>query len=221
MTVAMARARRLALLGLLPLAAADTVVTTITAAPSVPSEAPQFVTASLFTSAVLNSTNTFRTEFNATNVTYNDTLASFATTYLDHNGCQFQHSGGPYGENIALGCGDVQGCVDLWGDEYEKYDWNQPKFDESTGHFTQLVWKNTTQVGCGSKLCDQGWFLVCEYWPRGNVIGEFQDEVGTKVSAAAPGPSGGGGGGVANIARRLFPASAAACVTVVLATFVL
>lgn len=57
----------------------------------------------------------------------------------------------------------------------------------ATGHFTQLVWKNTTQVGCSRKECNAGqqgghgdapgWYVVCEYAPAGNVIGAFVDNV--------------------------------------------
>src|SRR5438132_743034 len=91
---------------------------TITAPPSIPSTAPQFVSERSFTSAILNSTNFFRTAHNATPVVYNATLARFASGYLDDNrDCKFDHSGGPYGENLAIGCSDAQGCVDAWGNE--------------------------------------------------------------------------------------------------------
>ena len=34
-------------------------------------------------------------------------------------------------------------------------------------------------MGCGAADCkDNGWFLVCEYYPPGNVIGEFGRNVG-------------------------------------------
>ena len=161
---------------------------TVTVGPTIPSNAPQFVDDNLFTSAILNSTNFFRSEQNATAVTYNETLADFASNYLDHDDCAFQHSGGPYGENIAIGCSDASGCVEAWGDERSGYDYNNPGFSETTGHFTQLVWKNTTTVGCGRRLCgNSSWFLVCEYWPRGNVIGEFGDEVGRQVNGTGSG----------------------------------
>ncbi|KAK3316018.1 CAP domain-containing protein [Apodospora peruviana] len=172
----------------------NTIVHTITRTiqPSIPSDSPQFVSTKTFTSAILNSTNFFREEHNATTVNYNETLAQFAQDYLDDNdndnpdSCpKFKHSGGPYGENLALGCSDVQSCVDAWGNERDQYDFGDPGFDHETGHFTQLVWKNTTDVGCGRKLCDKkGWYLVCEYWPRGNVLGQFGDAVQAQVSAA-------------------------------------
>ncbi|ROW03632.1 hypothetical protein VPNG_07195 [Cytospora leucostoma] len=176
---------------------------TVTAAPNIPSTAPQFTNTALFTSAVLNSTNFYRREHNASAVSWNDTLASYASSYLSSMGslspdsgseCDFAHSGGPYGENLAIGCGDVTGCVGLWGDEREEYDFDNPGFSEETGHFTQLVWKDTTAVGCGRRLCgERAWYLVCEYWPRGNVIGEFGEEVGRNVDgdeADAPGDNG-------------------------------
>lgn len=72
--------------------------------------------------------------------------------------------------------------MEAWGNEEEKYNFNDPGFSEETGHFTQLVWKTTTTVGCGRKLCGtRGWFVVCEYWPRGNVGGEYGEEVDRSI----------------------------------------
>ena len=40
------------------------------------------------------------------------------------------------------------------------------------GHYTQIVWRNTQEVGC-SVVNERGWdVLVCRYWPAGNVWGE-------------------------------------------------
>ncbi|KAJ9152260.1 PR-1-like protein [Coniochaeta hoffmannii] len=158
---------------------------TVTSPPSTPSRSPEFASDSLFTSAVLNSTNAYRVQHSAPEVMYNSTLSRFATAYLSsvEDSCTFAHSGGPYGENLALGYPDVAASIDAWGDERRRYNFDKPGFGEETGHFTQLVWKNTTAVGCGRVECGEGkgWYLVCEYWPRGNVIGAFDEMVGRPV----------------------------------------
>ena len=62
--------------------------------------------------------------------------------------------GGPYGENLAEGFTNITEAVDAWGGEQADYDFNNPGFSEQTGHFTQLVWKATTTVGCGRINCN-------------------------------------------------------------------
>jgi hypothetical protein len=61
--------------------------------------------------------------------------------------------GGATGENLAAGYANASASVDAWGLEREEYNWNKPGFSEATGHFTQLVWSNTTTVGCGRTSC--------------------------------------------------------------------
>lgn len=110
---------------------------------------------------------------------------------------------GPYGENLAFGYPNASSAVEAWGDEREFYNFQKPTgFAEKTGHFTQLVWKSTTEVGCAAINCGytenddkvrrdagdsstgrllprepdgstraQGWYVVCEYTPAGNVVG--------------------------------------------------
>ena len=53
--------------------------------------------------------------------------------------------------------------------------------DPQASHFTQVVWKSSTQVGCAVQSCSgifdasfgPAKFFVCEYFPQGNIIGEF------------------------------------------------
>lgn len=186
----------LASLTLTPLISAQ-VVSTITVAPAIPSDEPSYSSFQSFTSAILNSTNTYREQHNASSVSWNKTLENFAQDYLDDmksDSCEFEHSGGPYGENLAMGYKNSTAAVEAWGDEREEYDFGDQGFREKTGHFTQLVWKNTTDVGCARKLCNErGWYLVCEYWPRGNVQGQYdeqvQNEEGLAVGVSRPGVS--------------------------------
>jgi hypothetical protein len=39
------------------------------------------------------------------------------------------------------------------------------------GHYTQIIWRGTTQVGCAIAANRSEEYLVCRYWPAGNVIG--------------------------------------------------
>lgn len=50
------------------------------------------------------------------------------------------------------------------------------KNGKTVGHYTQLVWAKSNRLGCGSRNYNDGtwkWrYLVCNYGPTGNWIGE-------------------------------------------------
>jgi hypothetical protein len=37
----------------------------------------------------------------------------------------------------------------MWYNEVSKYDWGSPGYSGITGHFTQVVWKASTELGFG------------------------------------------------------------------------
>ena len=39
------------------------------------------------------------------------------------------------------------------------------------GHYTQIVWPTSQRVGCATASNRANDFLVCRYWPAGNVVG--------------------------------------------------
>ena len=43
---------------------------------------------------------------------------------------------------------------------------------EDVGHYTQVVWRDTREVGCAVARNGRDDFLVCRYWPAGNWMGE-------------------------------------------------
>ncbi|PZO36090.1 MAG: hypothetical protein DCF19_22505 [Pseudanabaena frigida] len=69
--------------------------------------------------------------------------------------------------------------------EVSQYKYDSPGFSQSTGHFTQVVWKSTIQLGCGTAkgtktLGDQtynAFYVVCNYAPAGNVLSQFLTNV--------------------------------------------
>lgn len=41
----------------------------------------------------------------------------------------------------------------------------------AVGHYTQLIWPETREVGCAIGTSSSHEVLVCRYWPSGNIIG--------------------------------------------------
>ena len=54
------------------------------------------------------------------------------------------------------------------------YNFDNPGFSESAGHFTQLVWKSSTTIGLGIAAgLDDGWnayYCVAHYQAAGNSV---------------------------------------------------
>lgn len=42
---------------------------------------------------------------------------------------------------------------------------------QSVGHYTQMIWRGTTRLGCAIRSSARDDYLVCRYAPAGNVIG--------------------------------------------------
>lgn len=101
--------------------------------------------------------------------------AKLADLAAKHAGrCQFRHSDYPYGENLAIGYPSAPEAIKAWYGEIKNYSYRHPGFSHNTGHFTQLIWKSTTNVGCAMVDCSgknglHGNLLVCEYSPMGNI----------------------------------------------------
>nr|AII97542.1 BLTX139 [Nephila pilipes] len=74
-------------------------------------------------------------------------------------------------------------------DEIEQFDkkFIKPFVFGSYGHFTQVVWAKSWRVGCGRSLYKaKGWFtsfLVCNYGPAGNMMGDEMYKAGRTCSA--------------------------------------
>jgi uncharacterized protein YkwD len=85
-----------------------------------------------------------------------------------------------YSENLAWG-GDrtAESAVKAWYDEVNAYNFSKPGFASATGHFTQMIWRDTKQIGCGVAKCYLGTvrFWVCHYAPQGNWAGQFPQNV--------------------------------------------
>jgi uncharacterized protein YkwD len=130
--------------------------------------------------------NQYRKEHCAPPLAWSDELARTAQAWADHLkkvGCAFEHSRTRYGENLAGGTSgalDAAGAVAMWYREVDSYDWKRGGFSMETGHFTQLVWAATRNVGCGMTTCKGLDIIVCNYDPPGNVEGGYRNNVQPK-----------------------------------------
>ena len=89
-----------------------------------------------------------------------------------------------YGENLYAfsSSGQVlpraEAVVDRWYSEIQNYNFNKPGFHAETGHFTQLVWKSSQELGMGIvQAADGTWYVVGNYSPPGNIAGQFPTNV--------------------------------------------
>lgn len=124
--------------------------------------------------------NAMRARHGASGLSWSASLAQKAQSWAE--GCGFHHSGAP-GENLAHTTGPKSpvDLVKLWYDEEKDYDYRSGTAHSAgavIGHFTQLVWTDTREIGCGVAQCPSlGTYLVCRYDPPGNVISHYQEHV--------------------------------------------
>ncbi len=128
----------------------------------------------------LSSHNSYRSLHESTPLQWSKALAESAGDYAAT--CPTTHSTSGYGENIAWASyvqtpGNV---VERWYREESGYAYEHPGFSPGIGHFTQLVWKETSQVGCGCRSDCSGRYrdvCVCHYTPPGNYQNRFAENV--------------------------------------------
>ncbi|KAG0024782.1 hypothetical protein BGZ80_007717 [Entomortierella chlamydospora] len=112
--------------------------------------------------------NKYRARHQAPALTWNSKIATFGNNWIQ--ACEFKHSGGPHGENLAAGYSNFKAAVKAWYDEVKYYNYGRPGFSSQTGHYTQVVWKSTSSVGCAKKKCPNYYIYICEYDSPGNIV---------------------------------------------------
>lgn len=178
--------------------------------------------ATTYQQRVLVSHNVHRANHSASNLVWDNALASTAAKIAST--CVYAHNtttdGGGYGQNIAAGLAadNITAIITelFYNSEvgYFKNLYGQAQPDMSNfgswGHFSQIVWKGTSKVGCATQYCPKGlanvgpytppYFTVCNYGPpgkfsrllfyarrfayyvTGNYLGEFDVNVGKSLN---------------------------------------
>jgi len=149
---------------------------------------------------ILQAHNELRAKhFNAP-LKYSKMLALSSQTWALHlaqeEGCKMVHSQGSVGENLFWASAQIRQTkrsdetewriirstqsidnkkpVQDWYNEIVFYNYieNSCQENEMCGHYTQVVWKTTKEVGCAAYECeDKSQVWVCQYKPAGNIIG--------------------------------------------------
>lgn len=133
--------------------------------------------------AVLRAHNQRRADHCASPLRWSDELAREAQRWADQlasRGCVLEHSRTRHGENLAAGTTGAfspEDIVQMWYREIAQYRFGRGGFSMKTGHFTQLVWRSTREVGCGVAQCKGLDVWVCNYDPPGNVESMYKEQV--------------------------------------------
>jgi pathogenesis-related protein 1 len=121
-------------------------------------------------------------------LTWNNELSAYAQewanylVYSNNNEIEHRSSLGKntrdFGENIFWGSNfdsfSVLNASESWYEEKGAYIYQPVSYSNfhGTGHYTQMVWGNTKQIGVGvAKGTDGSIIVVANYYPAGNVIG--------------------------------------------------
>ncbi|RHW16601.1 hypothetical protein D1610_14490 [Sphingomonas gilva] len=140
----------------------------------------------IFTRAMLDQHNRARAEHGLPPLRWNPALAEAARAYAAELAAAgaFEHSeddgDDPQGENLWMGTREAYGFDEMvahWVSEKANFRRDAPNMSATgdlsdVGHYTQIVWKDTREVGCGVASDAADDYLVCRYYPAGNVEGE-------------------------------------------------
>ncbi len=147
------------------------------------SNSPMLLAQSLNRNEILAAHNKYRQKVGVPPLKWSGSLAISAQNWAKQLAAtnQLQHSSTNSGENLWAGTkgrfSQTQ-MVDSWGSEKQYFIPNRPFPNtckggwQKCGHYTQIIWKNTKEVGCGMARSRNTDYFVCQYNPPGNFEGE-------------------------------------------------
>lgn len=136
-----------------------------------------------FGKEALEAHNKFRKAHQSPALVWSSALASDADAWAKKIAREGRlcHDDTSDGENVFMVCGrEIDGSdpVNSWYSEVKDYDFSKQGYQTNTGHFTQVVWKGSKQLGIGkAKSADGKVFVVGRYRPAGNMMRAFKENV--------------------------------------------
>ena len=143
----------------------------------------------LFKNALIDLHNELRKKHNSPNLKENKELNyladELAMNYILNQRNQMNiYDGKYYGENIIISDSkDPKIIFGKWSKESENYDFKKKHFEKSALHFTQIIWKETNEIGIGiaNDVVNKKYCAVVLYYPLGNTLGEFSKNVNNEI----------------------------------------
>ena len=132
--------------------------------------------------------NEFRDNYNLPLLSKNEELNDMASKYAEslvENKGKFINTSNIYngqlvGENIIISeSKKAEDVFNMITKEKNSYDYKKNKFSKLAGHFTQMIWKETTDIGIGfmEDKENKKYYSVILYYPTGNCLGQFKKNV--------------------------------------------
>ena len=141
---------------------------------------------SQFDLEALEAHNKYREKHHSPPLTLNKDLCKIAQAYaeklLQNNSLSYSfgnYKGNDMGENIFMCQGsEATGTMatDDWYNEVKSHNFKKD-FQKGTGHFTQIIWKDTKEVGFGIANRGNTYYVVANYYPPGNFLGQYSKNV--------------------------------------------
>jgi uncharacterized protein YkwD len=140
--------------------------------------------------ALLAHNNKVRKDVGTQPLIWSSKLSAYAQEWADHlakdYNCNMAHRKAPgqdgrtYGENILWGSSAAEfkpvDASEDWYSEIKQYKYRELTENnwDATGHYTQMIWKDTKEIGVGISICQNGALIVvANYYPAGNYLHQF------------------------------------------------
>lgn len=142
----------------------------------------------VFLAQMLEAHNYFRCLHGSSAMAASDSAIDDATIAAANSAAAGQLTHTFTGENLALLTNDISqttgyGITKMWYDEVKDYNYANPSSSTGvTGHFTQVVWAASKNLGCDYATDrNNRLHIACEYEPHGNMYGQYLNNVHTPI----------------------------------------
>lgn len=141
----------------------------------------------LLRTAMMAGHNEARRQYGVAPLAWDEGLAGDARAYAEilARAYRFEHDpqrgrNPKQGENLWMGTRTAYSYAEMIGQLVgERRHYRPGRFPEvsrtgdwsQVGHYTQIIWPTSQRVGCATASNRTRDYLVCRYWPAGNVVG--------------------------------------------------